>query len=69
MTEQQHSSAGVEETQTADGATPPPGKAEKTHRANRTSLALSAVAIAIALASGVGLYGWVKQQVSTPAHQ
>ncbi|UXY13472.1 uroporphyrinogen-III C-methyltransferase [Kosakonia sp. ML.JS2a] len=65
MTEQQHSSAGVEETQTADGATPPPGKAEKTHRANRTSLALSAVAIAIALASGVGLYGWVKQQVST----
>ncbi|MGG7448987.1 uroporphyrinogen-III C-methyltransferase [Kosakonia oryzendophytica] len=64
MTEQQHSSAGVEETQTADGATPP-GKAEKPHRANRTSLALSAVAIAIALASGVGLYGWVKQQVST----
>ncbi|SCC38288.1 uroporphyrin-3 C-methyltransferase [Kosakonia oryzendophytica] len=64
MTEQQHSPAEVEETKTADGATPP-GKTEKARRANRTSLALSAVAIAIALASGVGLYGWVKQQVST----
>ncbi len=65
MTEQENSSAVVEETKTADGATPPPEKAEKNTRANRTGLALSAIAIAIALASGVGLYGWVKQQVAT----
>lgn len=65
MTEQENSSAVVEETKAADGATPPPEKAEKNRRANRTSLALSAIAIAIALASGAGLYGWVKQQVAT----
>ncbi|AHJ75794.1 uroporphyrinogen-III C-methyltransferase [Kosakonia sacchari] len=65
MTEQQHSSAEVEETKAADGATPPPEKAEKNARANRTSLALSAIAIAIALVSGAGLYGWVKQQTAT----
>ncbi|MDN2488435.1 uroporphyrinogen-III C-methyltransferase [Kosakonia sacchari] len=65
MTEQQHSSAEVEETKAADGATPPPEKTEKNARANRTSLALSAIAIAIALASGAGLYGWVKQQTAT----
>ncbi|MBS1204785.1 MAG: uroporphyrinogen-III C-methyltransferase [Proteobacteria bacterium] len=65
MTEQKNSSAVVEETKAADGATPPPEKAEKNRRANRTSLALSAIAIAIALASGAGLYGWVKQQVAT----
>ncbi|XTZ40641.1 uroporphyrinogen-III C-methyltransferase [Salmonella enterica] len=65
MTEQQNSSALVEETKTADGVTPPPEQAEKSKSANRTSLALSAIAIAIALASGVGLYGWVKQQVTT----
>jgi len=65
MTEQQHSSAAVEETKTVDGATPPPQKAEKSNGTNRTSLVLSAIAIAIALASGAGLYGWVKQQVST----
>lgn len=64
MTEQQNSSAAVEETKTVDGTPPPPVKAEKHNRANRTSLALSAIAIAIALASGVGLYGWVKQQTS-----
>ncbi|QJT83533.1 uroporphyrinogen-III C-methyltransferase [Kosakonia sp. MUSA4] len=65
MTEQENSSAVVEETKAADGATPPPEKTEKNKRANRTSLALSAIAIAIALASGAGLYGWVKQQVAT----
>lgn len=65
MTEQENSSAVVEETKAADGATPPPEKAEKNRRANRTSLALSAIAISIALASGAGLYGWVKQQVAT----
>ncbi|WP_342322750.1 uroporphyrinogen-III C-methyltransferase [Kosakonia sp. BYX6] len=65
MTEHENSSAVVEETKAADGATPPPKKAEKNTRANRTSLALSAIAIAIALASGAGLYGWVKQQTAT----
>ena len=64
MTEQQHSSAVVEETRQADGNTPPPDKAEKNTRAGKTSLALSVIAIAIALAAGVGLYGWVKQQTT-----
>ncbi|MGP3593493.1 uroporphyrinogen-III C-methyltransferase [Vagococcus sp. WN89Y] len=64
MTEQQNSSAAVEETKTVDGTPPPPVNAEKRNRASRTSLALSAIAIAIALASGVGLYGWVKQQTA-----
>ncbi|MGF6567562.1 uroporphyrinogen-III C-methyltransferase [Kosakonia cowanii] len=65
MTEHENSSAVVEETKAADGVTPPPEKAEKKRRANRTSLALSAIAIAIALASGAGLYGWVKHQNKT----
>ncbi|WP_313488517.1 uroporphyrinogen-III C-methyltransferase [Pseudescherichia sp.] len=65
MTEQQHSSAVVEETREAVDTTPQPEKAEKKDRAIKTSLALSAIAIAIALAAGVGLYGWVKQQTST----
>lgn len=64
MTEQQHSSAVVEETRQVDGNTPPPDKAEKNTRAGKTSLALSVIAIAIALAAGVGLYGWVKQQTT-----
>lgn len=64
MTEQQHSSAVVEETKQADGKMPPPEKAEKNNRAGKTSLALSVIAIAIALAAGVGLYGWVKQQTT-----
>jgi uroporphyrin-3 C-methyltransferase len=64
MTEQQHSSAVVEETKLADGNTPPPENAEKSNRAGKTSLALSVIAIAIALAAGVGLYGWVKQQTT-----
>jgi uroporphyrin-3 C-methyltransferase len=64
MTEQQHSSAVVEETKQADGYTPPPKNAEKNNRAGKTSLALSVIAIAIALAAGVGLYGWVKQQTT-----
>lgn len=64
MTEQQHSSAVVEETKQADGKMPPPEKAEKNNRAGKTGLALSVIAIAIALAAGVGLYGWVKQQTT-----
>ena len=65
MTEQENTSAGVEETREAVEMTPQPEKTEKKDRAIKTSLALSAIAIAIALAAGVGLYGWVKQQTST----
>ncbi len=64
MTEQENTSAGVEETREAVETTPQPEKTEKKDRAIKTSLALSAIAIAIALAAGVGLYGWVKQQTS-----
>ena len=63
MTEQENTSAGVEETREAVETTPQPEKTEKKDRAIKTSLALSA--IAIALAAGIGLYGWVKQQTST----
>ena len=66
MTEQEKSSAVVDETrETVE--TPPQSEtiettAEKKQGSNKTSLALSAVAIAIALAAGVGLYGLVKKQ-------
>lgn len=62
MTEQQNDSAVVDETREAVDTRPQPEKAPKHERANKTSLVLSAIAIAIALAAGVGLYGWVKQQ-------
>ncbi|WP_044185675.1 uroporphyrinogen-III C-methyltransferase [Phytobacter massiliensis] len=64
MTEQQHSSATVEETKPVDVSTPPE-KPGKNNRAGKASLALSVIAIAIALAAGAGLYGWVKQQTTT----
>ncbi|HDX5345081.1 TPA: uroporphyrinogen-III C-methyltransferase [Citrobacter sedlakii] len=64
MTEQEKSSAVVEETREAVDTTPQPVKAEKKSN-NSTALVLSAVAIAIALAAGVGLYGWGKQQATT----
>ncbi|MEG0956519.1 MAG: uroporphyrinogen-III C-methyltransferase, partial [Citrobacter sp.] len=64
MTEQEKSSAVVEETREAVETTPQPVKAEKKNH-NSTALILSAVAIAIALAAGVGLYGWGKQQATT----
>lgn len=63
MTEQQNSSAVVDETREAVEITPQPEKAEKKGK-NNTPLVLSVVAIAIALASGVGLYSWGKQQAS-----
>ncbi|KNC92975.1 uroporphyrinogen-III C-methyltransferase [Trabulsiella odontotermitis] len=71
MTEQQHSSAVVEETREAVETTPQPEKKPEPEKTapkgsgNKTSLVLSAVAIAIALAAGVGLYGWGKQQAVT----
>ena len=61
MTEQEKSSAVVEETREAVETTPQPVNAEKKSK-NSAALVLSAVAIAIALAAGVGLYGWGKQQ-------
>ncbi|MDY1038895.1 uroporphyrinogen-III C-methyltransferase [Lelliottia sp. CFBP8978] len=69
MTEQEKSSAVVEETRETVEITPQPEKTENTvekkNGSNKTSLALSAVAIAIALAAGVGLYGVVKKQATT----
>ncbi|EOI1330915.1 MULTISPECIES: uroporphyrinogen-III C-methyltransferase [Citrobacter] len=61
MTEQEKSSAVVEETREAVETTPQPVNAEKKSK-NGAALVLSAVAIAIALAAGVSLYGWGKQQ-------
>ncbi|MRS92230.1 uroporphyrinogen-III C-methyltransferase [Enterobacteriaceae bacterium RIT714] len=69
MTEQEKSSAVVEETRETVEITPQPEKTEKTvekkNGSNKTSLTLSAVAIAIALAAGIGLYGVVKKQATT----
>ncbi|UGS42658.1 uroporphyrinogen-III C-methyltransferase [Pseudocitrobacter corydidari] len=67
MTDQKENSAVVEETREAVETTPQPEAqkptdAEKKTGGAKTSLVLSAVAIAIALAAGVGLYGWGKQQ-------
>ncbi len=66
MTEHDKSSAVVEETRETVDMTPQSETTEKTvekkNGSNKTSLALSAIAIAIALAAGVSLYGLVKQQ-------
>ena len=68
MTEQEKSSAVVEETRETVATPPQPEKTEHTvekkNSSNKTSLALSAIAIAIALAAGVGLYGLVKKQAT-----
>ena len=64
MTEQEKTSAVVEETREAVETTSQPVNTEKKSK-NSTALILSAVAIAIALAAGVGLYGWGKQQATT----
>ncbi|MFC3189021.1 uroporphyrinogen-III C-methyltransferase [Pseudocitrobacter faecalis] len=67
MTDQKENSAVVEETREAVETTPQPEAQKSTDAAKKsggakTSLVLSGVAIAIALAAGVGLYGWGKQQ-------
>ncbi|MEG1210752.1 MAG: uroporphyrinogen-III C-methyltransferase [Leclercia sp.] len=64
MTEQEKSSAVVEETRETVDTAPQPETTEKKHGSNKTSLALSAIAIAIALAAGIGLYGLVKKQAT-----
>ena len=61
MTEQEKTSAVVEETRETVDTTPQSPTVEKKSK-NSTALILGAVAIAIALATGVGLYGWGKQQ-------
>ncbi|EMD9040851.1 uroporphyrinogen-III C-methyltransferase [Salmonella enterica] len=63
MTEQEKSSAVVDETRETVETTPQPVNTEKKSK-NGAALVLSAVAIAIALAAGIGLYGWGKQQAT-----
>ena len=63
MTEQQNQSAVVEETREAVDTTPQPeNNVEKKNGGSKTSLALSAIAIAIA--AGIGLYGLTKTQAT-----
>ncbi|EEJ3489401.1 uroporphyrinogen-III C-methyltransferase [Salmonella enterica subsp. arizonae serovar 56:z4,z23:-] len=64
MTEQEKSSAVVDETRETVETTPQPVNTEIKSK-NGAALVLSAVAIAIALAAGIGLYGWGKQQATT----
>ncbi|HBW3624887.1 TPA: uroporphyrinogen-III C-methyltransferase [Klebsiella pneumoniae] len=64
MTEQQNQSAVVEETREAVETTPQPENNDKKKAGNKTSLALSAITIAIAIAAGIGLYGLNKQQAT-----
>lgn len=64
MTEQEKTSAVVEETREAVETTPQPENNDKKKAGNKTSLALSAIAIAIAIAAGIGLYGLNKQQAT-----
>ncbi|EHD8282921.1 uroporphyrinogen-III C-methyltransferase [Salmonella enterica subsp. enterica serovar 4,5,12:b:-] len=63
MTEQEKSSAVVDETRETVETTPQPVNNEKKSK-NGAALVLSAVAIAIALAAGIGLYSWGKQQAT-----
>ncbi|HBK1056158.1 uroporphyrinogen-III C-methyltransferase [Salmonella enterica] len=63
MTEQEKSSAVVDETRETVETTPQPVNTEKKSKSG-AALVLSAVAIAIALAAGIGLYGWGKQQAA-----
>ena len=66
MTEHEKSSAVVEETRETVDTTSQPETTdttvEKKNGSNKASLTLSVIAIAIALAAGVGLYGLVKKQ-------
>lgn len=65
MTEQNTSSAMVEETKPAVENTPLPEQAPRKNRSGVAGIALGAIAIAIALAIGAGLYSYGKQQAST----
>ena len=64
MTEQQNQSAVVEETGRPWRPHHSQRTTEKKKAGNKTSPALSAIAIAIAIAAGIGLYGLNKQQAT-----
>ncbi|WP_435928276.1 uroporphyrinogen-III C-methyltransferase [Dryocola sp. BD613] len=64
MTEQNTSSAMVEETKPAAESTPLPEQPPQKNRSGVAGIALGAIAIAIALALGVGLYSYGKHQTS-----
>jgi uroporphyrin-3 C-methyltransferase len=64
MTEQNTSSAMVEETKPAVESTPLPEQPPQKNRSGVAGIALGAIAIAIALALGAGLYGYGKHQAS-----
>jgi uroporphyrin-3 C-methyltransferase len=64
MTEQNTSSAMVEETKPAVESTSPPAKPPQKNRSGVAGIALGAIAIAIALALGAGLYSYGKHQAS-----
>jgi uroporphyrin-3 C-methyltransferase len=65
MTEQNTSSAMVEETKPAVESTSPPAQPPQKNRSGVAGIALGAIAIAIALALGAGLYSYGKHQAST----
>lgn len=65
MTEQNTSSAMVEETKPAVETTPLPEQPPQKNRSGVAGIALGAIAIAIALALGAGLYSYGKHQAST----
>lgn len=65
MTEQNTSSAMVEETKPAVETTPLPEQPPQKNRSGVAGIALGAIAIAIALALGGGLYSYGKHQAST----
>lgn len=64
MTEQNSSSAMVEETKPAVESTPLPEQPPQKNRNGVAGIALGAIAIAIALATGAGLYSYGKHQTS-----
>ncbi len=69
MTEQEKTSAVVEETREAVDTTSQPVATEKKSK-NNTALILSAVAIAIALAAGIGLpHGSEIKAILRPRHE
>ncbi|MGB7801879.1 uroporphyrinogen-III C-methyltransferase [Buttiauxella sp.] len=64
MTEQQNTSAMVEETTPAVESTPLPEQPPQKNRIGMAGIALGAIAIAIALALGGGLYSYGKHQAA-----
>lgn len=64
MTEQNTSSAMVEETKPAMESAPTPEQSPRKNRSGVAGIALGAIAIAIALALGAGLYSYGKHQAS-----